>query len=117
MSMKNWPEVQKASAVVRIPEISPSHQSGLIGALEERADHPPDADDQEQEAERVGQAGEGVRRVGEAETAETRKSPPKSAQAQRLGTSSVASARFSTPSARNSSPTRTPTVVTDAWSN
>src|SRR6185436_6643715 len=28
--MKNWPEVQKASAVIRIPEISPIHQSGLI---------------------------------------------------------------------------------------
>jgi hypothetical protein len=29
----------------------------------------------------------------------------------------IASARFSMPRARNMSPTRTPTVVTDAWSN
>ena len=49
--------------------------------------------------------------------ADTRNSPPNSAQAQRPGTSSVESAMFSTPSARNISPTRMPTVVTDAWSN
>ena len=55
--------------------------------------------------------------IGEEMTAETTKTPPKSAQAQRIGTSNVASAKFSMPTTRNMSPTRTPTVVTDAWSN
>ena len=50
-------------------------------------------------------------------TAETRNAPPKSAHAQRIGTSSVARAMFSMPAPRNMSPTRMPTVVTDAWSN
>jgi hypothetical protein len=49
--------------------------------------------------------------------ADTVNSPPNNAQAQRAGMSSVESAKFSTPRARNMSPTRMPTVVTDAWSN
>ena len=49
--------------------------------------------------------------------ADTRNTPPNSAHAQRIGTSNLASAMFSMPTARNRTPVRMPTVLTDAWSN
>ena len=65
--MKNWPEVQKARPVIRMPEMSPSPPERVDRPLEERPDHPPDADEQEQEPEHVGQPGEGVDGIDEAD--------------------------------------------------
>ena len=39
--MKNWPEVQKASPVSRIPEMSPVHHSGLIARSRNARTRPP----------------------------------------------------------------------------
>ena len=92
--MKNWPAVQKARPVIRMPEIRPSHHSRVDRPLEERPDHPPHADDQEQEAEHVGQAGERVAGLTKQTTAETRNRTPNSAGTQRCSTASVARAKF-----------------------
>src|SRR4029450_3026165 len=91
--MKNWPEVQKASAVIRIPEISPSHQSGLIArSRKARIIHqtPMIRNRNPSVSARPAKVSAGLAKLTIADTVN---SPPNNAQAQRAGTPRGESAR------------------------